>query len=72
MTLTIILPRSKSIPRHVELNKKPLGKWIEIQVGEFIMSPENVGEITFKLGEYSSEWKTGLVLKCAIIRPKNY
>ncbi|GMY35114.1 protein phloem protein 2-like a1 [Fagus crenata] len=72
VTLTLILPRSKSITRHVKLNKKPLGKWIEIQVGEFIMSPENVGEITFKLGEYSSEWKTRLVLKCAIIRPKNY
>ncbi|GMY35119.1 protein phloem protein 2-like a1 [Fagus crenata] len=72
VTLTIILPRSKSLTRNEKLNKKPCEEWIEIQVGEFIISPENVGDITFKLDDRSSRWKTGLVLKCAIIRPKNY
>ena len=72
MTLEIILPSSKSLPRNESLNGKPIEKWFEIQAGEFLMSPENVGEITFKLGEYSSDWKAGLVVKCAIIRPKNY
>ena len=72
MTLQIILPSSKSLTRNESLNKKPIKEWCEILAGEFLMSPENVGEITFKLGEYSSDWKTGFVLKCAIIRPKNY
>ncbi|KAL4614289.1 hypothetical protein ACB092_07G043900 [Castanea dentata] len=72
MTLEIILPSSKSLKRNESLNEKPIEEWFGIQAGEFLMSPENVGEITFKLGEYSSDWKTGLVVKCAIIRPKNY
>ncbi len=53
VNLTIVLPRSKRLTRHENLNEKPLGKWIEIQVGEFIMSPENVGDLTFKLDECS-------------------
>lgn len=72
MTLEIILPSSKSLTRNESLNEKPMEKWFGIQAGEFLMSPENVGEIKFKMGEYSSDWKTGFVVKCAIIRPKNY
>lgn len=70
VTLTIILPGSKPLTRSENLSGKPIGIWIDVKVGEFRMTPENVGEITFKLSEYSSEWKEGLVLKCAIIRPK--
>ena len=71
VTPTIILPHSKTLMRRENLSKKPSGNWIEIQVGEFEMSPENVGEMTFKLEEHSTNWKSGLVVKCAIIRPKN-
>ncbi|XP_050261527.1 protein PHLOEM PROTEIN 2-LIKE A1-like isoform X2 [Quercus robur] len=71
VALTIILPSSKSLTRSENLSGKPVGIWIDVKVGEFRMTPENVGEITFKLGEYSPVWKKGLVLKCAIIRPKN-
>ena len=70
VNLTIILPSSKPPIRSENLSGKPIGIWIDVKVGEFRMTPENVGEITFKLSEYSSEWKGGLVLKCAIIRPK--
>ena len=70
VTLTIILPSSKILTRSENLSGKEVGNWIDVKVGEFKMTPENVGEITFKLGEYSSVWKAGLVLKCAIIRPK--
>lgn len=70
-TLTIILPHSKTLTRLENLSKRPSGTWIEIQVGEFEMSPENVGEMTFKLEQHSDNWKRGLVVKCAIIRPKN-
>ena len=69
VNLIIVLPRSKRLTRHENLNEKPLGKWIEIQVGEFIMSPENVGDLTFKLEQYSPDWKRGLIMKCVIIRP---
>ena len=72
VTLTIIFQRSKSLTRSANLKEKPLGNWIEILVGEFTMLPENVGDISFKLGEYSSDWKKGLVVKCATIRPKNH
>ncbi|XP_030943743.1 uncharacterized protein PHLOEM PROTEIN 2-LIKE A4-like [Quercus lobata] len=72
VTLTIIFPRSKSLTRSANLKEKPLGNWIEILVGEFTMLPENVGDISFKLGEYSSDWKKGFVVKCATIRPKNH
>lgn len=71
VTLTLILPHSKKVTHDENLEEKPIGKWFEIQVGEFKMTPENVGEISFQLGEFSSDWKSGLVLKCAIIRPKN-
>lgn len=67
VTLTIILPSSKPLTHSENLSGKPRGIWIDVKVGEFRMTPENVGEITFRLGEYSSEWKGGLVLKCAII-----
>nr|XP_023919282.1 uncharacterized protein PHLOEM PROTEIN 2-LIKE A4-like isoform X1 [Quercus suber]POF01803.1 protein phloem protein 2-like a1 [Quercus suber] len=70
VTLTLILPHSKKVTHDENLEEKPIGKWFEIQVGEFKMTPENVGEISFQLGEFSSDWKCGLVLKCAIIRPK--
>ncbi|KAM3694125.1 hypothetical protein ACB098_07G034300 [Castanea mollissima] len=70
-TLTIILPHSKTLTRLENLSKRPSGNWIEILVGEFEMSPENVGEMTFKLEQHSNNWKSGLVVKCAIIRPKN-
>nr|XP_023919331.1 uncharacterized protein PHLOEM PROTEIN 2-LIKE A4-like isoform X2 [Quercus suber] len=70
VTLTIILPSSKILTRSENLSGEEGGNWIDVKVGEFRMTPENVGEITFKMGEYSSEWKGGLVLKCAIIRPK--
>ena len=71
VTLTIILPSSKSLTRSENLSGKPVGIWIDIKVDEFRMTPENVGEITFKMYEHSSVWKKGLVLKCAIIRSKN-
>ena len=72
VTLMIILPSSKPLTRSENLSGKPRGIWIDIKVGEFRMTLENVEEITFRLGEYSSEWRGGggLVLKCAIIRPK--
>ncbi|GMP49578.1 hypothetical protein CsSME_00016515 [Camellia sinensis var. sinensis] len=56
LKLTIILPNSKN--------------WFDIQLGEFKMSPENVRTMEFSLEDHVELWKSGLIVKCAIIRPK--
>ncbi|KAF5953447.1 hypothetical protein HYC85_006303 [Camellia sinensis] len=70
LKLTIILPNSKKRTRNESLNEKPLGSWFDIQLGEFKMSPENVGTMEFSLEDHAELWKSGLIEKCAIIRPK--
>ncbi|CAL5334347.1 unnamed protein product [Camellia sinensis] len=70
LKLTIILPNSKKLTRNESLNEKPLGSWFDIQLGEFKMSPENVGTMEFSLEDHTELWKSGLIVKCAIIRPK--
>lgn len=72
LKLTVAPPDLSSVqPRYEKLKEKPLETWIEILVGEFKMSPQNVGNMTFRLEETSTGlWKRGLLVKCAIIRPK--
>lgn len=69
--LGIILPHSKPITHTVSLSGKPSDQWIEIQVGEFRMSPQTVGDMDFYLMDTSPPRKSGLLVKCAVIRPKN-
>ncbi|KAI8016443.1 Protein PHLOEM PROTEIN 2-LIKE A1 [Camellia lanceoleosa] len=69
VTLVMILPRSRT-QRNESLEGKPVEEWFEILVGEFIMSPENVGSVEFSMEEHGTNWKRGLIVKCAIIRPK--
>lgn len=71
LQLGINPPHSKSITHDVSLREKPFDQWIEIQVGEFLMSPQMVGHAGFYLKETSPPWKHGLLVKCAVIRPKN-
>ncbi|KDP23149.1 hypothetical protein JCGZ_00141 [Jatropha curcas] len=67
----ITLPNGIKQEHKQNLATKPRGRWIEIPVGEFITSPENVGEIEVSLYEYEGgKWKKGLVVKGIIIRPK--
>ncbi|GMP49529.1 hypothetical protein CsSME_00016475 [Camellia sinensis var. sinensis] len=70
LTLTIIPPRVKRLSRQAILKENPVGNWFEIVVGEFIMSPENIGIMEFSIEEYTPTWKNGLTINCAIIRPK--
>lgn len=69
VTLVMILPRSRT-QRNESLEGKPVEEWFDILVGEFIMSPENVGSVEFSMEEHGADWKGGLIVKCAIIRPK--
>ena len=73
LKFTVVPPDVRLVQqRYEKLNEKPLEKWIEIVVGEFEMSPENVGNVTFRLeGSEMGSYKKGLLVKCAILRPKN-
>lgn len=71
LKLSITPPLSKSITRYESLKDKPLKNWIEIQVGEFMMSPQMVGHMRFSIEELGSSWKSGLFVKSVIIRSKN-
>lgn len=44
--------------------------WAEVLVGEFTMSATTVGELAFSLSETTGQWKSGLVIKGVILRPK--
>ncbi|XP_075644218.1 uncharacterized protein PHLOEM PROTEIN 2-LIKE A4-like [Castanea sativa] len=67
-TLQLTIDGSKG--RSQSLKDTPRNEWLEMQVGEFMMAPERVGWLKFRLEEYSPDWKNGLVVKCVIIRPK--
>ncbi|CAN6545806.1 unnamed protein product [Malus baccata var. baccata] len=50
--------------------QKQRGKWVEIPAGEFRASPEQYGNMIFSLHQLGEQWKKGLVIKGAEIRPK--
>lgn len=71
--LRLSLPNGK-IQEHKEyLMKKIEGQWMEIPVGKFYNEAGGGGgEIEFSLYEYEGgQWKRGLVIKGAIIRPSS-
>lgn len=71
VNVSLVLPNGYKQERKEKLQTKPREQWIEVPVGEFITSPENVGEIQFGMHEYDGgEWKRGLVIKGIAIRPK--
>ena len=73
LKFTLVPPDVRFVKQRLEkIDKKPLEKWIEIVVGEFKMSPQNVGIVTFRLeGIETGLFKRGLLVKCAILRPTN-
>ncbi|KAL3575625.1 hypothetical protein D5086_023726 [Populus alba] len=71
VNVSLVLPNGYKQERKENLQTKTREQWIEVPVGEFITSPENVGEIQFGMHEYDGgEWKRGLVIKGIAIRPK--
>ncbi|CBI27170.3 lectin-like [Vitis vinifera] len=72
VNLKLALPDGNTQEHKENLREKPKGQWIEIPVGQFQTSAENIGEIEFSLFEYEGgDWKSGLVVKGVIIQPKN-
>lgn len=74
VNLKLTLPSNRERPQERSVSLKAhIGKWwVDIPAGEFKMTPENAGEISFSLYEtVSGSWKKGLFVKGVEIRPKN-
>ncbi|CAA7045229.1 unnamed protein product [Microthlaspi erraticum] len=74
VNLKLTVARSGGRPQeHSVRLKEHIGRlWVDIPAGEFIMSPEISGEISFSMYEIASgSWKRGLCVKGVEIRPKN-
>nr|XP_043626491.1 lectin-like [Erigeron canadensis] len=73
ITMRLELPDGDKQEHKEKLLKKTRSKWFEIQVGEFIVNAnKNEGFIKFSLLELEFDnWKSGLLIRGVVIRPKN-
>ncbi|KAI3899942.1 hypothetical protein MKW92_010889 [Papaver armeniacum] len=71
--LCLILPDGQRPVKKVNLETMPKSQWIEIHVGDF-KTPQQPGdeetEVSFSLLKQELNWKKGLVIEGAIVRPK--
>ncbi|KAH7837926.1 hypothetical protein Vadar_019626 [Vaccinium darrowii] len=71
VNVKLILPDGTTQQHQEKFMAKPRGSWIEIPAGEFGTSSEKIGDIQFSLYETESgQWKSGLIIKGVVIRPK--
>ncbi|XP_056174009.1 protein PHLOEM PROTEIN 2-LIKE A1-like isoform X1 [Syzygium oleosum] len=68
----VTLPDGTKKEHKVNLKEKPKDQWIEIKAGEVSTSEYKEGQMEVFMYEHSDHWKSGLVLKGVLIRPKNY
>ncbi|KAL3726178.1 hypothetical protein ACJRO7_031122 [Eucalyptus globulus] len=71
VNLNLTLPDKSTQGRIENLSVKPKGEWMDIPVGTFMTTPENVGEISFSFSETGDHWKSGLLIKGVVLRPKD-
>ncbi|KAI3432951.1 uncharacterized protein J3R85_007379, partial [Psidium guajava] len=69
VTFTVTLPNGKKEECVQSLRRVPRQRWEHIPICKFVMSPENVGEVTFALNEHGGNWKSGLVINGVSFRP---
>ena len=69
LSLGLHLPDGSKQERKESLQGKPTDEWFHIPVGQFILTPNNVGEISFSLVETAGHWKSGIVIKGVVLRP---
>ncbi|KAL3739181.1 hypothetical protein ACJRO7_020562 [Eucalyptus globulus] len=67
----LTLPDGTKQEHKENLKEKPRGDWIEIKAGELSTSKHKEGEMEVYMFEHGAHWKSGLVLKGVLIRPKN-
>jgi hypothetical protein len=70
IVLKLSLPDGRVRERQVSLMEKPRKQWIELNVGNFESKDGESGEVGFDLFEHGDHWKSGLIVKGAILRPK--
>jgi hypothetical protein len=68
--LRLSLPDGRGQERQVSLLEKPRRQWIELNVGNFQRKNGELGEVSFLICEHGGHWKRGLIIKGAVIRPK--
>ncbi|XP_030517467.2 uncharacterized protein PHLOEM PROTEIN 2-LIKE A4-like [Rhodamnia argentea] len=71
VNLTLTLPDGTTQGRIENMEETPKGEWRDIPVGTFMTTPQNVGEISFSYCQVSGHWKSGLIVKGAVLRPKD-
>ncbi|KAI3858013.1 hypothetical protein MKX03_037243 [Papaver bracteatum] len=72
--LCLLLPDGQRLVQKVNLETLPKSQWIEIHVGDFVTPHQPCDqqkEVNFIMSEHEKlNWKKGLVIKGAIVRPK--
>ncbi|KMT20722.1 hypothetical protein BVRB_1g006960 [Beta vulgaris subsp. vulgaris] len=71
LILRLNVPGEETKIRQLSLLMKPRGEWFELNLGTFQAKANEVGEVCFDIFEHGGHWKTGLIIKAAIIRPKH-
>lgn len=69
ITLLIKLTDGKSCLKIQEIQAKD--QWIELVGSRFEAKEGEAGEVCFDLYEHGGHWKSGLIVKGIIIRPKH-
>ncbi|KAK3416522.1 hypothetical protein EUGRSUZ_H02288 [Eucalyptus grandis] len=69
--LNLTLPDGTSQGRIETLEGKPTETWIDILVGTFVTTPTNVGKICFSFDGTYPYWRSGLIIKGVVLRPKD-
>ncbi|CAI8583424.1 unnamed protein product [Vicia faba] len=71
VNVRLVLPGGKKQQYKVNLMEILRGRWIEVPVGEFVVSEKDAGEMEISMFEYEGGmWKQGLVIKGIAIKPK--
>ncbi|XP_068655891.1 uncharacterized protein PHLOEM PROTEIN 2-LIKE A4-like [Aristolochia californica] len=70
VNLKLVNPLGQTQEHREKLVEKLRGQWIELHVGDFSRTNNGTGEVQFSLFEYGGQWKRGLIIKGAVIRPK--
>ncbi|XP_021758304.1 protein PHLOEM PROTEIN 2-LIKE A1-like [Chenopodium quinoa] len=71
LMLRLHAPGDEIKVRQESLLMKPKGEWFELNLGSFQAKADISDEVCFDIFERGGHWKTGLIIKAAIIRPKH-
>ncbi|XP_062172198.1 protein PHLOEM PROTEIN 2-LIKE A1-like [Alnus glutinosa] len=70
IVLKLSLPDGRTQERQLSLSEKPRKQWIELNVGNFQTENGGSGEVCFDIYQHGGHWKNGLIIKGAVVRPK--